>query len=432
MRLTTPARLCALLGLAVLTTACAPLQTTGAASGVDEPDGTLRVWLFSEVDQGPKERVVDEAVTEFEAAHDGVDVQVQYIPVETRAERFQGAFLDPASAPDVAEYGNTDLAGYVESAGFVDITDDLADWAPHRDIADDVAATARVDGASYGVPWFLGARALFYRTDVLEELDLEVPATLEELVETGRAVREHDPGMLGVSTGGAYTYAMMPFVWAHGGDIAEARGATHTAAIDSEASRRGLELYTRILSDDVCPPQTCSQMTGDASVQNFLAGNAAMTIGGNFNLNALRDSDVADVAAVVPLPGVEPGTVAPAFAGGNNLGVLAGTERRTLAVEFVKLLAGKEYQLRMYEAMGNLPAYTDVREELAASDEEITPFVETIDAGTRFVPVTGAWATVDAEGVLPTMVQRVAAGNATVEEAADEAARALDTAFGEG
>ncbi|MFJ6019821.1 extracellular solute-binding protein [Nocardiopsis alba] len=432
MRLTAPARACALLGLAALITACAPLQTPGAASGVDEKEGTLRVWLFSEVDQAPKERVVDEAVAEFEAAHDGVDVQVQYIPVETRAERFQGAFLDPASAPDVAEYGNTDLAGYVESAGFADITDDLAGWEPYEDVSEDVASTARVEGVDYGVPWFLGARALFYRTDVLEELDLEVPGTLEEVVETARTVREHDPAMLGISTGGAYTYAMMPFVWAHGGDIAELREGSYTATIDSAESRRGLELYGSILSDDVCPPQTCSQMTGDASVQNFLAGNAAMTIGGNFNLNALHDSDVAEDAAVVPLPGTEPGTVAPAFAGGNNLGVLAGTERRTLAVEFVKLLAGKEYQLKMYEAMGNLPAYTDVREELAASDEEIAPFVETIDAGIRFVPVTGAWATVDAEGVLPTMVQRVAAGNATVDQAAEEAARALDDAFGRG
>ncbi|MEE2045052.1 ABC transporter substrate-binding protein, partial [Nocardiopsis tropica] len=60
------------------------------------------------------------------------------------------------------------------------------------------------------------------------------------------------------------------------------------------------------------------------------------------------------------------------------------------------------------------------------------PFVETIDAGTRFVPVTPSWATVDAEGILPAMVQRLAAGDASVDQAADEAARALDDAFGRG
>ncbi|MFJ9553775.1 extracellular solute-binding protein [Nocardiopsis sp. NPDC101807] len=432
MRFSGPPRACALLGLAALLSACAPLQTSGAASGVDETEGTLRVWLFSEVDQAPKERVVEAAVEEFEAAHDGVEVEVQYIPVETRAERFQGAFLDPASAPDVAEYGNTDLAGYVESAGLADLTEDLAGWEPRADVSDDVAATAQVDGADYGVPWFLGVRALYYRTDVLGDLGLEAPRSLREVVETGRAVREADPRMLGVSAGGAYTYAMMPFVWAHGGDIAEPDGDSYTAAIDSAAAKEGLELYGQILSDDVCPPQTCSEMRGDASVQNFVAGNAAMTIGGNFNLNAVRASDIADDAAVVPLPGAEPGSIAPAFAGGNNLGVLAGTRRRTLSVEFVKLLAGKEYQLRMYEAMGNLPVFTDVRAELAASDDEIAPFVETIDAGTRFVPVTPSWATVDAEGILPAMVQRVAAGDASVDQAADEAARALDDAFGRG
>ncbi|WP_017541185.1 extracellular solute-binding protein [Nocardiopsis halophila] len=430
MRPFRPVRAAALAGAAALLAACAPAQTDGGASGADEMEGTLRVWLFSEVDQDPKEEVVDEAVAEFEAAHDGVTVDVQYIPVDTRAERFRAAFNDPSSAPDVAEYGNTDLAGYVESGGMLDISEDLADWEDHAGIPEDVAATARVGEGTYGVPWFLGARALYYRTDVFDDLGLEAPETLEEVVEAGRAVREDDADMLGVSTGGAYTYGFLPFVWAHGGEIAEEDGGSYTSAIASDEAKQGLELYTEILSDDVCPPQTCAEMDGNASVQNFVAGDAAMTIGGNFNLKAVQDSDIADDAAVVPLPGTEPGSIAPAFAGGNNLGVLAGTDKRTLSVEFTKLLAGKEYQRQMYDAMGNLPTFTDVREEISAEDEEIAPFIETIDAGTRFVPATGAWATIDAEAVLPTMVQTVAAGDASVDEAAEEASASLDEAFG--
>ena len=429
MRPTRPVRAAALVGLAAVLAACAPAQTDGASSGADEMEGTLRVWLFSEVDQEPKEAVVDEAVAEFEDAHDGVTVDVQYIPVDTRAERFRAAFNDPSSAPDVAEYGNTDLAGYVEAGGFLDVTEDLADWEDHADIAEDVAATAQVGDGTYGLPWFLGARALFYRTDVFDDLGLEPPETLEEVVEAGRAAREEDPDMLGVSSGGAYTYGFLPFVWAHGGDIAEEDGGAYTSAIASDEAKQGLELYSQILSEDVCPPQTCAEMGGNDSVQNFVAGNAAMTIGGNFNLKAVQESDVADDAAVVPLPGTEPGSIAPAFAGGNNLGVLAGTDKRTLSVEFMKLLAGKEYQREMYGAMGNLPTFTDVREEIAAEDEDVAPFIETIDAGTRFVPATGAWAAIDAEGVLPTMVQRVASGDADVDEAAEEASASLDEAF---
>ncbi|QBI54025.1 extracellular solute-binding protein [Streptomonospora litoralis] len=424
-----PARAGALLGLAVLLAACAPAQTDTSGAGADKREGTLRVWLFSEVDQEPKEQVVGDAVAEFEAAHDGVTVDVQYIPVDSRAERFQGAFNDPSSAPDVAEYGNTDLAGYVEAGGFADISEELAGWDAYSGISDDVAATAQVGNGTYGVPWFLGVRALFYRTDVFADLGIDTPQTLQEVVEAGQTVREEKPDMLGLSSGGAYTYGFLPFVWAHGGAIAEQEGDSYTAAIDSAESKAGLELYSEVLSPQNCPPQTCAQMTGNESVQNFIAGEAAMTIGGNFNMNAVEDSDVAEDTAVVPLPGTEPGSVAPAFAGGNNLGVLSGTDHRTLSVEFVKLLAGKKYQQRMYEAMGNLPTLSGVQSDVAAADEDVAPFIETLDAGTRFVPVTGAWASIDAEGVLPTMVQRVASGDASVETAAGDAAASLDEAF---
>ncbi|TQN31865.1 carbohydrate ABC transporter substrate-binding protein (CUT1 family) [Haloactinospora alba] len=421
-----------ILGLVALLASCAPAQTDNDASGADKMTGTLRVWLFSEVDQEPKEDVVNQAVDEFEAQHDDVTVDVQYIPVDTRAERFHAAFNDPSSAPDVAEYGNTDLAGYVESGGFADISGELADWDQYDGIAEDVADTARVGDGTYGVPWFLGTRALYYRTDVLEELDREPPETLEEVVDTGRAIREENPDMLGMSAGGDYTYGFLPFIWAHGGDIAVENGDGYTSAIDSAEARDGIRQYSEVLSPDVCPPQTCAQMDGNASVQNFIAGEAGMTIGGNFNLNAVDDSDISDDYSVVPLPGTEPGSIAPPFAGGNNLGVLSGTERRTLSVEFTKLLAGKKYQREMYEAMGNLPTLTGVQEEIAESDGRMEPFIASLDSGSRFVPATSAWATIDSGAVLPSMMQRIASGDASVDESASEAANELDDAFAEG
>ena len=93
--------------------ACAPVQSGPTNTGTDEQTGQLRVWLFDEVNRAPKEAVVKEAISEFQAAHSGVTVDVQYIQVSSRAERFKAAFSDPKSAPDVAEFGNTDLAGYV-------------------------------------------------------------------------------------------------------------------------------------------------------------------------------------------------------------------------------------------------------------------------------------------------------------------------------
>jgi N,N'-diacetylchitobiose transport system substrate-binding protein len=418
----------AAVGVAVLA-GCTPVQSgpvTG--TGTDEQTGHLRVWLFDEVNHDPKQAVVQEAISEFQDAHKDVTVEVQYIQVQSRAERFKAAFSDPRSAPDVAEFGNTDLAGYVAGGGFAEL--DLGDWPEAKDLLPTVLDTGKVDGKVYGVPWFVGVRALYYRTDVFQELNLQPPATLADLAPLARRIRAARPDLLGISAGGKYTYGAMPFVWANGGDIARKDGDRYVATIDSAESKAGLRQYTELIADDICPPAQCAGNGGDASVEAFRAGTAAMVVGGDFNRKSVDASAVAGKYAVVPLPGVKAGEIAPAFAGGNLLGVMKGSERRTLATEFVRLLSGKEYQRKMFDAMGNMPTFGDVQAEVAKANPVLEPFIRTLEAGTRFVPVTPNWAKIDAQAVLPTLLQQVAAGGEDLDKAAAQAAEQLNAAFG--
>lgn len=214
----------AVTALAVVT-ACAPQTSDNSSSEKDEKTGTLRVWLFQEVSNAPKEKVVDAAVDTFEKAHEGADVQVEYIPVETRAQRIKAAFNDPKSAPDVIEYGNTDTAGYVKDGGLADITEDFADWSEAKDTDPTAKQSVTVDGKIYGAPYFVGVRALYYRTDVFEELGLEVPKTQAELISTAKEIRAAKPELYGLAVGGAYTYGAMPFIWSNGGEIANGKEA---------------------------------------------------------------------------------------------------------------------------------------------------------------------------------------------------------------
>ncbi|GAA3058148.1 extracellular solute-binding protein [Actinokineospora globicatena] len=420
-----------LAGVAVVALAagCAPVQSGPATSGTDETTGQLRVWLFDEVNRTAKEKVVQEAVAEFQGKHAGVTVDVQYIQVQSRAERFKAAFSDPGSAPDVAEFGNTDLAGYVAAGGFADLTADVAAWDEGKDLVPGVLDTAKVGGKVHGVPWYVGVRALYYRTDVFTELGVQPPSTLDEIAPLARRIRAAKPELLGISVGGKYVYGALPFVWANGGDIATKSGDKYTAAIDSPQAKAGIAKYAELLRDDICPPAQCAGNGGDASVENFRGGKAAMTIGGDFNRKSVDASAAAGKYGVVPLPGKDPGSVAPAFSGGNLLGVLSGTKRRTLAGDFVELLAGKRYQRKMYDAMGNLPTFTDVQRVVADADPFLKPFTTTLAAGTRFVPVTPSWAKIDAQAVLPTMLQEIATGGKDVDTAATSAADAMNAAF---
>ncbi|MFD4641455.1 extracellular solute-binding protein [Lentzea sp. NPDC058436] len=423
MRLKT---LAAVLGVGAVV-ACAPVQSGPTNSGTDEQTGQLRVWLFDEVNRAPKEAVVKEAISEFQGKHSGVTVDVQYIQVSSRAERFKAAFSDPKSAPDVAEFGNTDLAGYVSAGGFSEL--DLGKWDESKDLVPTILDTAKVDGKTYGVPWFVGVRALYYRTDVFTELGLKPPTTLDEIATTAREIRQKKPELIGISAGGKYLFAALPFIWAQGGDIAKSDGGKFSATIDSAEAKAGVAKYTELIKDDICPPATCAGNGGDASVEAFRAGKAAMTIGGDFNRKSVDASSAAGKYGVVPLPGKTAGSVAPAFAGGNLLGVMKGTQRKTLANEFTQLLASKKYQQKMYTAMGNLPTFSDVQKQVADSDKFLEPFTKTLQSGTKFVPVTPAWAKIEAQAVVPTMLQEIVTGAKNVDTATADAAKTMNAAF---
>ncbi|WP_200303763.1 extracellular solute-binding protein [Streptomyces adelaidensis] len=424
-RLAAPVAALALAGL----TACAPQTSDNSSSAEDEKTGTLRVWLFQEVSSEPKEKVVDKVVAAFEKAHDGAKVKVEYIPVETRAQRIKAAFNDPKSAPDVIEYGNTDTAGYVKDGGLADVTADFNAWSEAKDSDPTAKTSVTVDGKIYGAPFFVGVRALYYRTDVFEELGLEVPESLDELAATAKQIRAAKPDLYGLVVGGAYTYGAMPFVWANGGEIAEGKGGSYASTIDSAAAQKGITAYTSLFGDDNCPAAKCASMGGNDTVTAFAAGKAGMAIGGDFSHSAVEAGKVKGKYAVVPLPGVKSGSVAPAFAGGNNIGVLKSTTHRTLAVDLMKRLASKQTQGELFDAMGFLPTYTDVRGEAAKEEPFIKPFVTTLTSGTKFVPASPAWAQIDASLVLPTMFQEVVSGKKDVAEASKDAAAQMNDAF---
>ncbi|MXM63272.1 extracellular solute-binding protein [Streptomyces sp. HUCO-GS316] len=425
-----PVRLAVLSAAALVVTACAPQTSDNSTDGTDEKTGTLRVWLFQEVGNKPKEKAVDSVVAAFEKAHRGTKVDVEYIPVDTRAQRVKAAFNDPKSAPDVMEYGNTDTAGYVHDGGLLDVTEEFGDWTEAKDTDPTARQSVTVDGKIYGAPFYVGVRALYYRTDVFEDLGLHVPRTMAELASAAREIRDARPDLYGLVVGGAYTYGAMPFVWANGGEIATGRNGSYASVIDSAAAQKGIKAYTSLFADDNCPPAKCAGMGGNDTVTAFAAGKAGMAIGGDFSHAAVEAGKVKGKYAVVPLPGVAAGSIAPAFAGGNNIGVLKSTSHRTLAVDLMEDLASKETQASLFEAMGFLPTFVDVRQRVAAKAPFVKPFVQTLVAGTRFVPASPAWAQIDSSLVLPTMFQEVISGKKTVGAASKDAAVKMNEAFG--
>ncbi|WP_240529061.1 extracellular solute-binding protein [Streptomyces antioxidans] len=413
-------------------TACAP-STSDGSSGTDDKTGTLRIWLFQEVNNKPKEKVANEAIATFKKQHEGVKVDVSYIPVNTRAQKMKAAFNDPKSAPDLVEFGNTDTAGYVQDGGLADISKEFGAWDETQNTDATAEYAVTVGGKVYGAPFFVGVRALYYRTDIFKELGLKPPSTLDEVVSSAKKVRQAHSDMYGLAVGGAATYAAMPFIWANGGDLATEKGKfgsnEYDAAIDSKDAKKGIKSYTSLFGDDNCPAAKCAQWGGNDGVEAFASGKAGMVIAGDFNHQAIEAGKAKGKYAVIPLPGVKEGDVAPAFAGGNNLGILKSTTHRSLSVDLLKTLAGKQTQRSLFEAMGFLPTFTDVRGEVAQKQPFVKPFVKTLNDSSKFVPQSPAWSTIDSQMILPTMFQEIVSGRKSLDDAAGDAAKKMNEAF---
>ncbi|MEU1421824.1 extracellular solute-binding protein [Kitasatospora sp. NPDC005751] len=415
--------------------ACSPGTALPAGDRAgDDRTGTLQVWLYNEAGNAAKEAVISKAITEFQASHQGVTVDISYIDTDAsaRAAKMKGAFNDPNSAPDLVEFGNTDLPGYVAAGGLAEIGADLDKWKDKGDLDPAIAKTAVLDGKTYGLPWWVGVRALYYRTDLFAEAGLSAPKSYQELVAANQKIHAAHPDTFGIAVGGKYTFGALPFVWDAGGDIATKDGAAFKAGINSPAAQAGIKRYTDLFGADGCPAQQCADLTGGKTVDLFAAGKSAMAILPNSSRSKVDAGPVNGKYGVVPLPGEKSGSIAPAFGGGNNLGVMKAAKHRTLAVEFAELLASPGYQEQMYDAMGNLPTLKSVNDKVAAKDAFLKPFTDTIAAGTKFVPLDQAWAQIDAQAVIPTMLQQIVTGKSDVAKASGDAATQITSAFAAG
>lgn len=119
-----------------------------------------------------------------------------------------------------------------------------------------------LDGHIYGIPETQTFNVMFYRKDVLEELELEVPQTWQELIEMLPTIQGNNlsvgiPTAAGSSTTGAASTAVasnMPdlslyftLLFQYGGDMYNEEGTKTT--VDDEAGIKAFDDYTRYFVD---------------------------------------------------------------------------------------------------------------------------------------------------------------------------------------
>jgi N,N'-diacetylchitobiose transport system substrate-binding protein len=411
------------------TTTAAPTDDTTATTAAaetadataDEPaaggDGeTIRLWLNG---TDTPDELVEYAIGEFNAIHPDVEVQLERQQWTGLVEKLTTA-LSSSDSPDVVEFGNTQAQTF-EAAGAV------MDLSEHRealggdDLLQSLLEAGTYDGNLYAVPYYAGARIMIYRTDMFEEAGIEVPTTLDEMLAAGAALKQaHSdvPNYSGIYLPGRNWYAVLSFVWEHGGDIATLEDGQWVGQLDSPESIAGLEYFKRVFDEANGAPAD-----GD-DANDYLAfcnGEVGMMPAPGWKPGQILNPDdgCPDMEAnigVFAMPGLEADTTAPVFLGGSNLAIPTNSEHQDLALDLLKIMASPEYQ-RQFAESGTIPALKSELANVSGSDAAVAQ--ATAAENSRFVPTSENWAGVEASFVLQDMLTEIAQGGDIAAAAAN-------------
>jgi N,N'-diacetylchitobiose transport system substrate-binding protein len=410
-----------LLALAVvLLPGCGALTPS---DGGHSATGPLQVWIMEP--GNPELRAFfTSATSEFEAAHPGHRVAVQFVPWASAHDQFITA-IGGGQMPDVAEMGSTwtpefgDI-GALEPAG-LDETDRFVG---------SLIEGATVDGTVYGVPWYAGARALIYRTDVLASLGLSVPTTWDEVLTVGQAIRDRT-GMAAFGVAGNAAHYVLPMVWQWGGEIAYRKGGVWRSGMDSPEAIAAVQFYADLYRRERFAPAGALSWNARDVRKAFEAGDLAMMIGGAWDLRPLLAAhpELAGKVGTALLP-AGPSGERDSFAGGSHLVVFSGTRKASTARRYLDFLLDPVRVASFTTKIGFLPGALDALSAATPPDPLYKTFSAQLEDHSRSYPPTREWGGFEADGLFTSAVQQVMAGKRTAAQAMKDVAKTMDAAFG--
>jgi N,N'-diacetylchitobiose transport system substrate-binding protein len=395
--------------------------TPNATASVDGKGKTLKVWLMVDAQSGWK-NVVDDANARFTAAT-GANVQVDYQQWPDHLAKLD-ATLAGSDVPDVVELGNTEIPKYVFNGAFAELAksqyENSGDWLTG------LSAPCELDGKTYCVPYYAGARTLIYRTDLFKAAGLSAPTTYADLLTAAKTLKAKNGSNKKFSSfyfPGSYVYGGMAFVYGSKGQIAKQDGGKWVSTLSEPAAQEGLTKWADLVKTYSVGDKTKNELDQDAI---FAQGQSAMIYGSSWELGAVQEqakdpnnpnspkiaTKVKDKVAAVAMPEI------PSFLGGSDIAVPVKSANKDLAAQWSKIFTDTKSQQALI-AKGALPNATSLLAQAAAVKGN-----EASAAAAKsswFVPMAPKWADVESANVLPQMLVSIATGKATVADATKKA-----------
>lgn len=338
-----------------------------------QASGELTMWAM-----GTEGEKLPDLINQFETDNPDVKVEVTAIPWDSAHDKFTSA-IAAGTTPDLAMVGTTWMGEFIG----LDALDPTPEMIDSSKFFEGAQATTVVDDTSYGVPWYVETRLVFYRTDIAEQAGItEAPTTWEGLKDMAKAMQDKGGAEWGISlqpgaTGSWQT--VIPFMWSNGGEIVNSDMTAYT--FDEEPNVEALAYYQSYFTDGIAN-KAPAQGTTEA---DFASGAVPMFISGPWmmaSVEAAGGEGFADKYDVALMPEKE---ISASFVGGSNLAVFKNTQNRDAAWKLVDYLTTDATQVEWFNMSTDLPSVTAAwDDESLQGNEKLAKFGTQLE--TAFAP----------------------------------------------
>ncbi|WP_328473862.1 sugar ABC transporter substrate-binding protein [Actinoplanes sp. NBC_00393] len=340
---------------AVLVAGCGRGGSEGgeAAEQVSEGKATGEITVWAMGTEGEK---LGEFAKAFTAENPEATVTVTAVPWDAAHQKIAGA-IAARQTPDVSMIGTT-MQGEFAKSGALDATPpDLFSKDAFFPGAWD---TTVVGGTSYGVPWYVETRGIYYRTDLATKAGFpDGPKTWDDLKAMAAAMQDKAGAKWGFNIQPGKTgswQSVLPFAWSNGADISQYK-------FDTPEMTEALAYYQSFFTDGLSP----KDLPQGALEPAFVKGEIAAFMSGPWHVGILKEQGAKDFA-VAPMPQKKSST---SFIGGSNMAVFKDAKNRDAAWKFLAWLSKPAVQVRWYETVSDLPAVQDAWVDQSLSGDPI-------------------------------------------------------------
>jgi len=392
---------------------------------------------------------------EMEAAGTPVNVTFEGRGVDDEDYKSQLALdIGAGEGPDVFSMDGIWVGEFATAEYIMPLADivgpEVEEWDGWAQINEAIQANGMFDGARYGVPQGSDGRVIYFNKELFEQAGLPAdwqPATMEEVLEAARALKEALPDVIpiqlngGVAMGEATTMqGALPLLAAAGAPVYDETTGLWTGATPEMIEMLGT--YATIYGDEALGDVEMQLLQDgrDASFEGFANGEIGMLIEGDYLWRSVINPETGnfpmatrdEAVGWAMIPAYEAGGALGGFdgasmSGGGVWAIGANTEHAAEAWAMLVFMNSAEQVTAGLSGQARITARDDVNAEVLTGDPLLSYMAEEILPVTHYRPALAEYPTVSI--ALQEAVEAVVSG-ASPEDAAADYQAALEEIVG--